>query len=86
MKRVRPALGHEHEQAYYRRVGVQMREIRERLGMERSEFGKAIGVSRWTVISYEEGSRPKGHFAPIPLHVMARACDLGGVSLTRFRG
>lgn len=86
MKRVRPALGHEHEQAYYRRVGEQLREIREDLGLSRAEFGKAIGVSRWTVIAIEDG-RPKGqHYQPIPLALVTRACALAGVPLSRFRG
>ena len=84
MKRVRPALGPEHEQAYYRRVGLLIREIREGQGMGRYEFGKAVGLSRWTLINYEEGVRPSGHHPAVPMHIVDRVCSFVGMPVAQF--
>ncbi len=36
-----------------------LKQVRDRLGMTQEEFGKALGISRGTVISYESGKHRK---------------------------
>lgn len=47
--------------------GARVREIREKVGEDREQFGRRLGVSQWTITSWETGRRQPSGSAKILL-------------------